>query len=112
MIDVNRNKSVTKLPLFLKDKNTLIVNFNEVEVSVEDGDGKQADIYSYCQVFIKFSGKMSRDEMIEELIKAKYATYGSELAAINSGDVDKIKEHQEWRNLCKGVADEIIEELF
>lgn len=113
MVEENKNTSENKLPLVVKVKSTLLINFNEKVVKeLDEYTGKEKDTYSYCQVFIDFKGKLSRDFIIEELIKAKYPTYGSELAAINSGVEERVSEHREWRQLCKTVADEVIQELF
>lgn len=96
-----------QLPKFLKEGAKLKINLNKETQEDEDGNTS----FSYIQATINLSSKLSRDSIIEAIIRAKYPTYGSELAASFNGGEDLL-EHTAWRQLAKSTADEIIEDYF
>ena len=67
--------------------------------------------YSYLQTKVKLSGSIKRDMIIESIIRAKYPSYGAELAAMANGEGERL-EHQNWRQLAKDKADYFIENFF
>lgn len=85
--------------------NKLLINFNHEEKTKEEN----GETYTYwtCEQ-IKLKKMPSRDEIIEEIIKNKYPTYGSELAAINTGG-SKYNEYLERRSLAYSIADTYVE---
>lgn len=95
--------SKEKLPKFQRLGMTLVVNFNEQEITVTDGDGVSSMEYHYNTA--KVCATSHRDERIEELIKTKYPTYGAELAAMHKGGVIA-DQYLAFVDYCKLIATE------
>lgn len=94
-----RVNSRDKLPEYQILGNVLRIHFDYIEVpETEDRDAGWT-----CEeaVTSKFAG---RAEIIEAIIKTKYPTYGSELAAISNGGDDALA-HETMRSLAKVLAD-------
>jgi hypothetical protein len=97
-----------QLPKFKKLGTNIQINVGEAEYPPkEDSSGG----YSYFRATIKCMGKLSRDNIIEAIIRAKYPTYGSELAAQFNGG-QGLQDHQDWRQLAKDTADELMSNFF
>ena len=81
----------------------MFVNFNIVEIE----NGFEFDT-------VKVSEEPTRDEVIDALIRSKYSL-SQEFALINNFNADKdIEEYeafQTFRAECKGIADQVMEEL-
>lgn len=92
-----------KLPKFQTLGLILIIRCNEREVATVDDEGNEQTHYEYDVT--KVCKTSSRDERIEAIIKAKYPTYGSELAAIHKGG-DAAAEYMAHRELAKQIATE------
>lgn len=97
-----------QLPKFKKLGTNIQINVGETVVPPkEDSLGG----YSYFRATIRCTGKLSRDNIIEVIIRAKYPTYGSELAAQFNGG-QELQDHQDWRQLAKDTADELMYNFF
>lgn len=72
------------------------------EVVPETDDCPERIQYSYYFAKVKLS--CSREDFIEALMKAKYPSYGAEIAAIRNGGDDAI-QHQMFRDVVKEIAD-------
>lgn len=64
--------------------------------------GEEGTSYSYWM--IKFSVSCTRQDLIERIVKLKYPTYDTEIAALANSD----PEHTAWRAEAKTLADEIL----
>ena len=102
---MNRIYSTEKLQKFQREGQYVFVRLDEKE---ESGDTEQ---YSYLQSKIRLSGNIKRDIIIESIIRAKYPSYGAELAAMSNGE-EEHQEHQDWRQLAKDTADYFIDNFF
>lgn len=71
----------------------------QVSPATQDSD------LSYSYLMIKFTASCSRSELIERVVRIKYPTYDSEIAALANAD----QAHTAWRTLAKEIADEIID---
>lgn len=89
-----------KLPRFQTLGLTLVINFDERAVH-----DVEHDVTRYEYTTAKVCKTSSRDERIEAIIKTKYPTYGSELAAIHKGGAEA-EAYSELRALAKQLADE------
>lgn len=89
-----------KLPRFQTLGLTLVINFDERAVH-----DNEHDVTRYEYTTAKVCKTSSRDERIEAIIKTKYPTYGSELAAMHKGGVEA-EAYNELRALAKQLADE------
>lgn len=90
-------------PKFEKVGQFIHIYFDE-EVIPATEDAEQSYSYCYCKV----PAMISRNELIDAIVKIKYPTFDAEIAAIANGGVDS-EEHQDWRNNAKLVASEIEE---
>lgn len=97
--------STEKLSYLFFKGNNILVNFSEQEVVVENEGSGDSTQFKYSTV--EFPKTYSRDERVECVIKSRYPTYGSELAAINNGG-DDLDEYTSFRNIAKIVADDSI----
>ena len=89
-----------KLPRFQTFGMTLVINFDERAVRDDE-----LDVTRYEYTTAKVCKTSSRDERIEAIIKTKYPTYGSELAAMHKGGVEA-EAYAALRALAKQLADE------
>ena len=87
-----------KLPRFQTLGLTLVINFDER--AVHDAE---LDVTRYEYTTAKVCKTSSRDERIEAIIKTKYPTYGSELAAMHKGG-EAESEYNTYRELAKQLA--------
>lgn len=92
-----------KLPKFQTLGMTLIIRCNEREITSTGDDGTEQVRYEYDVA--KVCKTSSRDQRIEAIIKAKYPTYGAELAAMHKGGAE-CDEYLAFRELAKQVATE------
>lgn len=69
------------------------------EVVLTDYEDTQ---YSYYMV--KFKKNCTRAELIQAVVRLRYPDYDAEIAALANGD----PEHQQWRQLAKELADEVL----
>lgn len=58
----------------------------------------------YSYLMIKFTTACSRSDLVERVVRLKYPSYDSEIAALANAD----PAHAAWRTLAKEIADEII----
>lgn len=96
-----------RLPKYLKTGNTICIRLDETETTSEDF----GSVFSYVQAKVKVGGKLLREQIIEAIVRAKYPTYGAELAAQFNGGED-LAQHQDWRQVAKTEADYFIENYF
>jgi hypothetical protein len=87
-----------KLPKYQHLGMTIVINFDESEVKTEEGIRYEYTTAKVCKT-------SSRDERIEAIIKTKYPTYGSELAAMHKGGEHEV-EYNLFREQAKQLADE------
>ena len=100
--------STNRLDEFEKVGSCVLIRLDEQIVnSGEDGEEQ----YQYYQTRVKVTGKLLRETIIEAIIRAKYSTYGAELAAQFNGG-EELQEHQAWRALAKEKADYLIDNFF
>ena len=100
--------STNRLEEFEKIGSCIFIRLGEEIVnSGEDGEEQ----YQYYQARVKVTGKLLRDTIIESIIRAKYPSYGAELAAQFNGG-DELQEHQAWRATAKEKADYLIDNFF
>ena len=100
--------STNRLEEFEKVGSCVLIRLDEKIVnSGEDGEEQ----YQYYQTRVKVTGKLLRENIIEAIIRAKYPTYGAELAAQFNGG-EELQEHQAWRTLAKEKADYLIDNFF
>ena len=102
---MNRIYSTEKLQKFQREGQYVFVRLDEQKETDE------MEQYSYLQSKIKLSGNIKRDMIIEAIIRAKYPSYGAELAAMASGEEER-QEHQAWRQLAKDTAEYFIDNFF
>ena len=98
-----KNQSSVRPSLTERLQGATFVNFNIIEVE----GGFEFDT-------VKVSEEPTRDEVIDALIRSKYSL-SQEFALINNFNADKdIEEYeafQTFRAECKGIADQVMEEL-
>lgn len=102
---MSRIYSTGKLQKFQREGQHVFVRLDEKK---EDGEMEQ---YSYLQAKIRLSGNIKRDIIIESIIRAKYPSYGAEIAAMANSE-EEYQEHQDWRQLAKDTADYFIDNFF
>ena len=108
---MNRIYSTEKLQKFQREGQYVFVRLDEKKETSELEQAGEVEQYSYLQSKIKLSGNIKRDMIIESIVRAKYPTYGAEIAAMaNSGE--EYQEHQDWRQLAKDTADYFIDNFF
>ena len=96
-----------KLNKFVRLNSKLQINLDEKPSTSEDSNG-----FSYLRTTINLGkGSLERSQVIESIIRSKYGSYGAELAAQFNGG-DELQEHQDWRQLAKDTADELIQNYF
>ena len=100
--------STNRLDEFEKVGSCVLIRLDEKIVNSGD-DGEEQ--YQYYQTRVKVTGKLLRETIIEAIIRAKYPTYGAELAAQFNGG-EELQEHQAWRALAKEKADYLIDNFF
>ena len=94
-----QTQSDVKLNRFVVLGPTLFIHFNEREETSEEGE------VSFHYDTVKVCKSADRDERIEAIIKTKYPTYGSELAAMHKGGEHEV-EYNLFREQAKQLADE------
>ena len=102
---MNRIYSTGKLQKFQREGQYVFIRLDEKKETDE------MEQYSYLQSKIKLSGNIKKDIIIESIIRAKYPTYGAELASMANGEEGR-QEHQAWRQLAKDTADYFIDNFF
>lgn len=102
---MNRIYSTEKLQKFHREGQYVFIRLDEKKETDE------MEQYSYLQSRIKLSGNIKRDLIIESIIRAKYPTYGAELAAMSNGEEER-QDHQDWRQLAKDTAEYFIDNFF
>lgn len=100
--------STNRLDEFEKVGSCVLIRLDEQIVN-SGADGEEQ--YQYYQTRVKVTGKLLRETIIEAIIRAKYPTYGAELAAQFNGG-EELQEHQVWRALAKEKADYLIDNFF
>lgn len=103
---MNRIYSTGKLQQFQREGQYVFIRLDEKKEETDD-----MEQYSYLQSKIKLSGNIKRDLIIESIIRARYPTYGAELAAMSNGEEER-QDHQAWRQLAKDTADYFIDNFF
>lgn len=88
---------------FVWMKDWVGVSWDISEEVVPEADGLPEKV-QYRYYFAKVKLSCSRDDFVEALIKAKYPTYGAEIAAILNGG-DEAHQHQLFRDVVKEIAD-------
>ena len=86
---------------------------NRVYIRLEEEVTTSDDVpsFNYLQAQVRISGQLRREDIIEAIIRSKYPTYGSELAAQSNGG-EEFAEHQAWRETAKAEADLFIDNYF
>lgn len=95
-----------KKPKFEKIGQYIHIYIDEEIESVVHEEGHESLIYKYhCT---KVPIMISRNELIDSIIKINYPSFDAEIAAMANGGADS-EEHQDWRNKAKLVASEFEE---
>lgn len=98
--------STEPLSKYEKAGNRVYIRLGE-EVTTSD----EYQTYNYLQAQVRITGQLRREDIIEAIIRSKYPTYGSELAAQFNGG-EELAEHQAWRETAKEEADLFIDNYF
>lgn len=93
-----KTESQHELPMYERIGQFYRIHINHATVT--DDENNTRHVYDTCKVPVL----ATRSERIEALIATRY-TVAQELAAINNGD-DEYQEYQDFRELCKTVADQ------
>ena len=70
----------------------------------QESPATEDDAVNYSYLMVKFTTACSRSDLVERVVRLKYPTYDSEIAALANAD----PAHSAWRTLAKEIADEII----
>ena len=103
--------ATTKLDKFEKAGHNIFIRLGEKQVEHEGEEGSNYTEYTFYQAKVSTKEKLTRNSIIEAIMRAKYETYGAELAAQLNGEDEK-QEHTNWRVLAKQTADELMLEFF
>lgn len=100
-----------KLETYQTFGDKLHVNFDETEITISNLDGTKRPAYEYTTAVSTVYA--NRDQLIEDIIRSKYAL-SSELAVMNN-QVDRPEnyaEFQAFRNQAKSLADGWFSNLY
>lgn len=93
-------------PKFEKIGQYIHIYIDEDISTITDTESNETMIYKYH--YTKVPIMTSRSELIDSIIKIKYPTFDTEIAAMANGGTDS-EEHQAWRNKAKLLASEFEE---
>jgi hypothetical protein len=101
-------------PLYLEAQDSVLVNFNVEERSIED-NGISKLIYDYEQAIV--CKNPCRSDIISAVIRALY-TYDDELALINNLNrveqryIIEYEQYQSLRDTAKVIADDVLGQMM
>lgn len=104
--------SFDQQPLIINEQDTIVINFDETEVTVRDHQ-KEKDVKAYTYETIRINrSEFNYSGLVSAIIRSRYSADNVEAIVLNGTDTEEHSAEYEalqaWRNHAKEVAKAVL----